>query len=113
MIGCTFNLVNVAGWLVVALFLLAFGFSVLAASQPLWLVACCLVIALLLVAFGHSVWVVCQSPCLLTFTLVLVTAAALGDERTPLFSFVLVRSCLDCFPLALRGFWGFDLSCCG
>ena len=73
---CTFNLVHVAGWMVVALFLLAFGLSVLAASQPLWLLACCLVIALLLVAFGHSVWVVCQSPCLLTFTLVLVTAAA-------------------------------------
>ena len=112
-VRCTFNLVHVAEWPVVALFLLAFGLSVLAASQPLWLVACCLVIALLLVAFGHSVWVVCQSPCLLTFTLVLVTAAALGDVRTPLFSFVLVRSCLLCLPLALRGFWVFDLSCCG
>ena len=40
-------------------------------------------------------------------------AAAPGEERTPLFSFVLVRSCLDCLPLALRGFWVFDLSCCG
>ena len=107
------NLVQVAGWLVVALLLLTFGPSVLAASQPLWLVACCLVIALLLVAFGHSVWVVCQAPGLHTFTLVLVAAAAAGVDRTPLFSFVLVRSCLDCFPHALRGFWVFDLSCCG
>ena len=78
-----FNLVHVAGWLVVALLLLAFGLSVLAACLPLWLVACCLVIALLLATFGHSVWVVCQSPGLHTFTLVLVTAAATGDERTP------------------------------
>ena len=77
------NLVHVAGWLVVALLLLAFGLSVLAACLPLWLVACCLVIALLLATFGHSVWVVCQSPGLHTFTLVLGTAAATGDERTP------------------------------
>ena len=112
-VRCTFNLVHVAGWLVVALFLLAFDLSVLAASQPPWLVACCLVIALLLMAFGHSVWVVCQSLCLLTFTLVPVTAAALGEERTLLFSFVLVRSCLDWLPLALCGFWVFGLSCCG
>ena len=49
------NLVHVAGWLVVALLLLAFGLSVLAACLPLWLVACCLVIALLLATFGHSV----------------------------------------------------------
>ena len=99
-----------AGWLVVALLLLAFGLSVLAASQPLWLVACCLVIALLLATFGHSVWVVCQSPGLDTFTLILVTGAAPGEERTLLFSFALVLSCLDCLLLALRGFWVFDLS---
>jgi len=108
-----FNLVHVPGWLVVALLPLAFGLSVLAASQPLWLMACCLAIALLLATFGHSVWVVCQSPGLLTFTMVLVPAAAPGEERTHLFSVCCVRSCLDCLPHAPHGFWVFDLSSCG
>ena len=52
-----------ARWLVVASYLLAFGHSVLGASQPLWHVAWSLVTALLLLTSGHSGLGVSRLPC--------------------------------------------------
>ena len=89
----------VAGWLVVALLLLAFGLSL-----GLDILTAVLARGLLL---GH-----CFTPCNLRslglgglpltrpshFTLLLVATAAPGEERTPLFSLDVVRSLVFVHP---------------
>ena len=68
-----------ARWLVVASYLLAFGHSVLGASQPLWHVAWSLVTALLLLTSGHSGLGVSRRPCCLAVGHCLVPCDPVSD----------------------------------